>query len=71
MTFDEFARLARPMHVRDCGNGHWQVKGVRLVNFYPSTGTVFMEGTALGVPGDAVFAIYCARHGKEPSLFDA
>ena len=49
--FEEFKRLAesRGASVRDCGAGHWQVRGKLLVNYYPKTGTIYVAGTSRSV----------------------
>lgn len=51
MSFEEFERLAvaRGATARDCGGGHWQVRGALLVNYYPQTGTVYVAGTSRSV----------------------
>lgn len=49
--FEEFEKLARARGAtaRDCGNGHWQVRGKLLVNYYPFAKrgpTIFVRGTS-------------------------
>lgn len=46
-NFAEFKALAEKqgLTARDCGNGHWQVRGgARIVNYYPDRGTVYVCG---------------------------
>ncbi len=38
------------LQLHHCGNGHWQLRGGRfLVNFWPATGTVHVDGTCQGL----------------------
>lgn len=41
---------AAGLELRNCGKGHWQIRGGKfLVNFWPATGTIHVDGTCLGV----------------------
>ena len=49
--FESLSELAtqRGLIAADCGNGHWQVRGGRfVVNYYPSRGTLYVNGTHKG-----------------------
>ena len=54
MTFDEFSQCvsAARLSARDCGDGHWQIRGGKyVVNFYPDTrrgSTMFVNGMHRG-----------------------
>lgn len=46
-AFEEFKTLAAKhgLVASDCGHGHWQLRGgARIVNYYPSKGTVYVCG---------------------------
>lgn len=78
-TFEDFERLARARGgtARDCGRGHWQVRGKQIVNYYPfgSRGPIiYVQGTSrsviLGSPEAAVNLAYSPppRGKLEPRL---
>lgn len=62
MTFEEFRTQAgdKGLSTRDCGNGHWQVKGKLLVNFYPKYGTIYVAGTTKGVVAKNLGEVFLA-----------
>jgi 5-methylcytosine-specific restriction endonuclease McrA/uncharacterized coiled-coil protein SlyX len=67
--FADFTRLAANAGLTavDHGNGHWQLQGgALLVNYYPSTGKVFVNGMRKGMEGCMRFAIKSAR--KPPKM---
>lgn len=68
LTFARFAQLARSegCEPRDCGNGHWQVRGVVTVNWWPASKrrSIFVSGSSEAVAaGDAALAIEIAKLG--------
>lgn len=64
MIFEEFKTKAGDLGltVIDRGNGHWQVKGKLLVNFYPRHGTVYVAGTTKGVTANNLEEVFAACH---------
>lgn len=52
MLFDEFANKVKAAGLipRDCGNGHWQIRGGKYcVNFYPGSWSMYVNGTHKGL----------------------
>ena len=50
ITFDRFRQMAEAegLKARDCGNGHWQIIGPLVVNYYPDAKggpTIYVRGT--------------------------
>lgn len=64
MTYSSFARqveVAGLIPVNH-GRGHWQIKGgPLLVNYYPATGTIYVNGTTGGRRGKLEDAIAAAK----------
>lgn len=46
MTFEEFKAEAnkRNLFYKKCTETHWQVRGKRLVNYYPTKGKIHIAG---------------------------
>ncbi len=64
MQFTDFESLvvAAGLKARKCTVVHWQIiGGVKPVNFYPTTGRIFVNGSNKGQSGDAATAIECAK----------
>lgn len=62
---------AAGLELRDCGKGHWQIRGGRfLVNFWPRTGTIHVDGTCRGIFPDRCdpVASLVAMANEPPSL---
>lgn len=57
----EVAAHGSGLRIHHCGNGHWQLRGGKfLVNFWPATGTVYVDGTCRGLrakSGDPVASL--------------
>lgn len=46
----EGAAILAGLELRNCGKGHWQLRGGKfLVNFWPATGTIHVDGTCVGL----------------------
>lgn len=66
MNWEEFEGLVEKADLQpiNCGRGHWQIKGGTFtVNYYPSRGTIYVNGThsdkrirLIGGPKDAIKA---------------
>lgn len=73
--FAEFQRLAlaKGLTVRDCGNGHWQVRGALLVNYYPSTTRgrrIYIAGTRRGRSVETLKEVFDACGVPPPLTYD-
>ena len=69
MNFKAFEKKALEANLvaTDRGNGHWQVKGKLLVNFYPHKGTVYIAGMTKGLYAENIEEVFKAT-GTLPEI---
>lgn len=69
MTYDQFALTVRShgLSPHRCGDDHWQIHGgTLLVNYYETTGKIYVNGTTKAFVGTLAEAIIAAR--KPPGV---
>ena len=67
-TWEEFEIKVKGagLVAKKCATGHWQVLGGAFrVNYYPATGTVYLNQASKGIPGSVEVAIRMARELPE------
>lgn len=74
-SFIEFQGLAnaRGLTAKDCGNGHWQVRGALLVNYYPNTirgKRIYIAGTRFGRSVCTLEEVFAACNSPPPLTND-
>lgn len=66
MTFAEFEQAVEEarLSARECTTHHWQIRnGKVLVNYYPTTGVIYVDRAEAGIKGSVEKAIRIARSG--------
>ena len=64
MRFETFQKKAMENNLTatDRGNGHWQVKGKLLVNFYPHKQTIYIAGMTKGLYAETIEKVFQATN---------